>query len=133
MRNASGVFIGQRPDGKVEIVGRGLPVRLDDEQAKDVIGGICAVKNWIVLPGTDPDGNEIVRVHPRDDSIICSLTAIREVVDEYARQVRDPASVRGAVAIKLTDLVHALVNHALRAHRDQSPKSNDGAQATFIP
>ncbi len=65
--NKSGVFVGQRtPDGPIEIVGRGLPMRLDDAQAMDVVGGICVVKRWIVLPQTGVDGGPGVRIPPRN-------------------------------------------------------------------
>ena len=113
--NKSGVFVGQRtPGGPVEIVGRGLPMMLNDAQAQDVVGGICVTKGWIVLPQTGKDGADEVRIFPRNDDVICALTAIRDVVDKYDRQLRDPASVRGAVEVRLTDLVRGLVDHALR-------------------
>ncbi len=117
MNNRSGVFVGLRNDGRVAIVGRGLPVLLNDEQAKDVIGGICVVKGWVVLPETDSDGGAGVRVFPRDDAMPCELTAIREVVDEYDRQLREPGSVRGAVRVTLTGLVRGLVDHAMLRYR----------------
>jgi hypothetical protein len=69
--NKSGVFVEQLPDGKLEVLGRGLPVRLDVEQAQDVVGGICVLKGWLVLPDRDSRDSEIVRIWPRKEAPPC--------------------------------------------------------------